>query len=72
MYIYCHQLLLSIITKNIFFHSIFLHLSLKITLESLNGNIYKFIAVSFFKGHADEISSMRHTGYPTDQKFLEW
>nr|XP_058947418.1 cholesterol 24-hydroxylase-like isoform X1 [Pocillopora verrucosa] len=27
---------------------------------------------SFFKGHADEISSMRHTGYPTDQKFLEW
>ncbi|XP_022793241.1 cholesterol 24-hydroxylase-like isoform X2 [Stylophora pistillata] len=27
---------------------------------------------SFFKGHADQISAMRHTGYPTDQKFLEW
>jgi len=27
---------------------------------------------SFFKGHADEITAMRHTGFPTDQKFLEW
>ncbi|KAJ7378490.1 hypothetical protein OS493_023025 [Desmophyllum pertusum] len=27
---------------------------------------------SFFKGHADEITEMRHKGYPTDQKFLEW
>ncbi|XP_078374651.1 cholesterol 24-hydroxylase-like isoform X1 [Oculina patagonica] len=27
---------------------------------------------SFFKGHADEITAMRHKGYPTDHKFLEW
>jgi len=27
---------------------------------------------SFFKGHADEITAMRYTGFPTDQKFLEW
>jgi len=27
---------------------------------------------SFFKGHADEISQMRHKGFPTDHKFLEW
>lgn len=35
-------------------------------------NYYGFFSVSFFKGHADEITSMRHTGSPTDQKFLEW
>jgi len=33
---------------------------------------YEFLFVSFFKGHADEITAMRHTGFPTDQKFLEW
>ncbi|KAM7429821.1 hypothetical protein ABFA07_019388 [Porites harrisoni] len=27
---------------------------------------------SFFKGHADEITEMRHKGFPTDHKFLEW
>ncbi|RMX49247.1 hypothetical protein pdam_00013570 [Pocillopora damicornis] len=50
----------------------FLHIPSPPMSRVLSGNIYKFIAVSFFKGHADEISSMRHTGYPTDQKFLEW
>ena len=34
--------------------------------------IMSSIFVSFFKGHADEMTAMRDTGFPTDQKFLEW
>ena len=33
---------------------------------------WSFVSESFFKGHADEITEMRHKGFPTDHKFLEW